>query len=96
MFTWIKNLFNKPDVSRPRSVDLINLHDYPRSKYSAYWEIFVNGSDKQGYFYRVRIMDVNSNKVLAEEVGEYQKRDQADTAAQTFVLNIIENYRRIA
>jgi len=40
----------------PRKIALINVADYPKSKYSAYWDISVNGDDDVGYFYNARIV----------------------------------------
>lgn len=34
---------------QPRKVALINVFDYPRSRYSAYWIITVTGDDAEGY-----------------------------------------------
>lgn len=50
---WFKKLFG---VKSKRSVDLINVHDYPREKYSAYWQIAVGGNDRDGYMFKAQIL----------------------------------------
>lgn len=81
-------------MKQPRKVALINVRDYPRDLYSAYWEIRVDGNDGDGYGYGVRLYDRQTNSVVEETEGAADTRDAADTAAQTWVLDRIEKYRR--
>lgn len=133
--------------TQPRKVALINVQDYPRSEYCAYWEIRVQGEDDIGYEYGARILsyepvkwsyqgkvtddypegaevvpmpvlldkdrkDPKAVKAFREEcmriskqnpvplyelagvVGAADTRDEADTMAQTYVLNKMKEYRR--
>lgn len=43
-------------MKQPRKVALINVADYPREKYSAYWQISVQGSDEEGYRWEARLL----------------------------------------
>jgi hypothetical protein len=94
----------------PSKVALINVHDYNRDQYSAYYEISVKGSDADGWHWRTRIYSrdqlaeadpddwVNSprrmNKVLEHAVDVCSTKDAADTAAQNWVKTHMEAYRR--
>lgn len=81
-------------MKQPRKVALVNVHDYPREKYSAYWEIRVLGSDEDGYEWGVRIYDRATCKVIDEALDVATTRDEADTAAQTWVIGRMTKYRR--
>lgn len=146
-------------MKQPRKVAKINVADYPRERYSAYWAIGVTGSDEEGYRWQARILsyapvawmhqgkrtterpDVPAPAFLSDahlaRQAQYEKmnstqqaaerarqdafraqcaaihaahpqaehlldealdvtttRDQADTAAQDWVLARIEKYRR--
>lgn len=85
----------KSDAKQPRKVSLINIHDYPKKLYSAFWEIRVTGGDSFGYEYGVRIHAYGDNsKILAEKVGAEMTRDAVDTAAQSWVLKEMKKYKR--
>jgi len=43
-------------MKQPRKVALINVADYPREKYSAYWQIAVTGSDDDGYLWKAQVV----------------------------------------
>lgn len=43
-------------MKQPRKVALINVADYPRDEYGAFWEIGVQGSDEEGYEWRARLV----------------------------------------
>lgn len=75
------------EVKQTRSVDLINIHDYPRARYNAYWEIRVDGADDVGYSWGVRLYDYNTHQVVDQVQGGTITRDEADTLAQQWVLN---------
>lgn len=144
-------------VKQPRKVALINVHDYPRSQFDAYWEISVDGDDRDGYHWHAKLIgydpvawDYQGNRtthrpeapfphypdptrisqadyfrmspeqqanvrnlqdkyratcaeiyeahpkavhLIDEAVGFAEARDDADTAAQTWVLNAMESRR---
>lgn len=42
-------------MKQPRKVALIDVRDFPRDKWSAYWTISVQGDDAQGYLWRAHI-----------------------------------------
>lgn len=46
-------------MKQARKVALINVHDYPKSLYSAHWHIVVLGDDKEGYTW---IAEIISNR----------------------------------
>lgn len=58
MFTWLKNLFTNPvefnvsaqdDKASSKDVTAPKVADYPKSKYSVYWEIINEESKEHGY-----------------------------------------------
>jgi len=78
--------------TKPR--DLISIHDYPRAKYSVYWEIRVGGSDDEGWRWGVRFYDYATSKVVKDAVDVTDKRGDAVIDAQKWVLANIETYHR--
>lgn len=46
----------KPPVKQPRKVALIDVRDCPRSEFSAYWQIGVDGNDDEGWQWRARLL----------------------------------------
>lgn len=81
-------------MKQPRKVALINVHDYSRERYSAYYEIRVLGDDAEGYEWGARIYDRATSALREETLGAEDSRDAADTAAQTWVKSRMEQYRR--
>lgn len=79
---------------KARKVALINVADYPRERYSAYWEIRVLGSDEESYEWGARIYDRGTSKLLEESLDAAETRDAADTAAQSWVLERMKKYKR--
>jgi hypothetical protein len=62
-------------MKQPRKVSLINVADYPRDLYSAYWIISVRGSDEDGYRWQANILSY-------EPTGwEYQGKVTAERPA---------------
>ena len=47
-------------ATQARKIALISVHDYPKDKYDAYWEIRVDGNDEDGYGYGVRLLAYSS------------------------------------
>jgi len=81
-------------LKTPRKVSLINVHDYDRTRYSAYYEIRVLGDELEGYLWGARIYDRASSALVEEDTGTVATRDQADTLAQRWVLKHMKKYRR--
>jgi hypothetical protein len=81
-------------MKQPRKVALVDVSQYPRERYSAYFEIQVMGDDGEGYEWSARIYDRATSKVMDESLGEAVSRDAADTAAQQWVIEHMKNYRR--
>lgn len=81
-------------IKQQRKVDLVNIHDYPKEQYCAYWQIGVDGDDDGGYIYRVLFFSFDNNDVLDDVSGPADTRDEADTLAQTYVLDNIGMYKR--
>jgi hypothetical protein len=86
-------------TKQPRHVALIDLADYPRAEYAAYWEIFVEETDAagDGYDWRARLYAYEGDgQVLAEHAGRAATRDEADTAAQSWVIQQMKGRKRPA
>jgi hypothetical protein len=79
-------------MKQARKVALINVHDYNRGTYSAYYEIRVMEGDKEGFAWGARIYDRATSKVLEETLDGTSTKDEADTAAQTWVKEHMEKY----
>jgi hypothetical protein len=150
-------MVNTQPVKQPRKIALINVADYPRDLFNAYWEISVDGNDEDGYHWHAKLIsykpiawDFDGNRtderpdvpeprypeapqirqaeyvrmsaeqqanvraiqdayrkrcaeiyeehpkpvtLIDEAVGFAEVRDDADTAAQTWVLSKIEDRR---
>ena len=72
-------------------ISLINVIDYPRDSYSAYWEIVIN---QDTFDWLAKIMSYADSKVVASHNGKAKDMDAARTASQQWVLSKIETYRR--
>lgn len=78
-------------MKQSRHVALINTADYPHDRYSAYWEIFV---DEVTFAWRARVYQRTGSELLAHQSGRGRDRDEADTAAQSWVLEEMKKHRR--
>jgi hypothetical protein len=88
-------------AKQPRKVALINVHDY--KDYSAYYEIrVIEAPEGEGFQWGVRVyarkqFDLVDGqrmcKVLHDVVDTAATRDEADTAAQTWVKKNMEQYK---
>ena len=81
-------------MKQDRKVALINVADYPKEEYFAYWEIRVDGDDENGYGYGVRIYHRDTGEVLQDIEGDAPTRDEVDALAQQWVLDRFELFRR--
>ena len=81
-------------IKQKRRVDLVNVADYPRDRYSAYWEAIVDGDDEEGYAFIVRIYDLASNAVVRQQVGDHPTRDECDTEWQQWVVAQMQDFKR--
>lgn len=70
---------------------LIDIRDYPRSKYSTYFEYFV---DRTTFAWLVRIIDVQTSKVLESKSGGADSYYKASGTAQREIKRAMEKYRR--
>lgn len=81
--------------SVPRKVALIDLSNYPKDQYFAYWEIRVlDITPEEGFMWGVRIYSRDTGELLDEVVDVAATRDEADTLAQTYVLNSMNKFKR--
>jgi hypothetical protein len=82
---------------QPRHVALIDLMDYPRKEFGAYWEIFIEDHDQagDGFDWQARLYAYTGG-MLAEKSGKAATRDEADTAAQTWVKKEMAKHKRPA
>jgi hypothetical protein len=93
-------------AKQPNKISLVNVHDYGKDTHSAYYEINVAGSDKDGWRWRTRIYSrkeldkdddgnvLAMNKVLEQAVDVCKTKDEADTAAQQWVIDHMKAYAR--
>jgi len=84
----------KPSVKVPKKVALINVADYPKKLYSAYWEIRVTSVGVEQYEYDVHIYKHAGGELVAEVSGAASTKDEADTEAQKWVLKQMKSYKR--
>ena len=72
-------------------MDVIAVKDYPRTQYSAYWEIAI---DQKTYTWVARIYSWDSGAVVAEQQGAAPGMEAARHASQTWVKQQMDNYAR--
>jgi len=78
-----------------KKLSLINVRDYPKEAYSAYWEIGVSGHAP--FHWVARFIDYATGAELdVAKGGPHATEDEARRESQTWVLERIENYRRRA
>ena len=75
-----------------KKLALINLHDYPRDRYSAYWEIGV--SNTAPFRWLARLISFDTHVELEVTAGVAESEDDARRKSQQWVLDHIEAYRR--
>ncbi|MEQ1771220.1 MAG: hypothetical protein ABL879_15420 [Devosia sp.] len=81
-----------PPVPSNKKLALINVHDYPRTRYSAYWEIGV--SNTAPFKWLARLISYDTHAELDVGVGEALSEEEARRMSQGWVLTYIEGYRR--
>lgn len=72
-------------------MDIIAVADYPRTKYSAYWEI---GIDGKTFKWTARLYDWGTGNVLVEQSAAAPSMAVARNASQTWVRDQIERFKR--
>ena len=99
MFDW---LFKKTPVVAPepelelspgKKLCLIDLRDYPGSRYSAYWEIGVLKLETRHWRWVAKIVDRQTGVVLDRAEGEAGDETEARRQSQTWVLGQMTVYR---
>lgn len=81
-----------PPIPPGKKLALISVHDYPRTRYSAYWEIGV--SNTAPYKWLARLISNDTHVELDVGVGEAESEEEARRASQGWVLTYIDGYRR--
>lgn len=71
----------------------ISVHDYPRTKYSAYWEYFTP-DDTTPIQWTVRFMSFDTHALLSEVKGESSDVQSARAACQAAVVAQMPGYLR--
>lgn len=71
---------------------LIDVRDYPKAQYTAFFEYFV---DRHTNTWRARVYDVETNVVLDEKFGRGANYYKAAAAAQRVIKDTMKNYRRV-
>jgi hypothetical protein len=74
-------------------MDVIRVKDYPRSKYTVYWEIGIN--DKTNGW-TARLYNWDTHQVVAMQQGAAPDMGTARQASQTWVKSQLSNYARPA
>jgi hypothetical protein len=72
-------------------MDVISVKDYPRSRYSAYWEIEVDAKTNK---WAARLYDYATNTVLVEQRGAATGMEAARHASQTWVKSQMDQHKR--
>ena len=79
---------------------IIDLHDYPRDKYTHYWEIQIHfggiTKGKEVWNWQVTLYPFNAadGKPVVHKGGPSSSEDSARFDSQSWVLENIENYVR--
>lgn len=81
-----------PPIPSGKKFAMISVHDYPRTRYSAYWEIGV--SNTSPYKWLARLISNDTHVELDVGVGEAASEEEARRLSQEWVLTYIESYRR--
>jgi hypothetical protein len=72
-------------------MDIIALSEYPREKYSAYWEIAI---DRATSMWSARIYDYATNTVMVAQTAVAPSYEVARSASQTWVKSQMELFAR--
>ena len=72
---------------------LLNIHEYKKDKYTAYFEIFYNEEDG-AFHYNVNFYDYATSKVVEKTEGKGSSLTEAKSAAQAWAIEQIEKFRR--
>ena len=71
----------------------INIHEYKKDKYTAYFEIFYN--EENGVFlYSVNFYDYATSKIVDKTEGKSSSLLDAKSAAQSWAVKQIEKFKR--
>jgi hypothetical protein len=73
-------------------MNLIDVKDYPKETYDAFWEIVINSDTLE---WEVRIMNRGPDtKVIASKKGKAKDMEVARLESQTWVKAQMENYKK--
>ena len=75
-----------------KKLAIIDLHDYPRARYSAYWEIGV--ANTTPFRWIARLISNDEHVELEVKAGAADSEEDARRQSQQWVLDHIEQYRR--
>lgn len=88
MFSVIRKM-----MSNKLAPKALSVRDFPRNRYSVYWEYFINDG-KKPVEWEVRFTDYTSGAVVEITKGASENTDQARLDAQDSVINAIEKFKR--
>ena len=102
MFDWLKKK-PAPEPEAPpvpvvkpgKKLSIVDIRDYPRSLYSAYWEYGVGAHKNGRWWWAIRMVDYQTGDYLNTAQGEAASENEARRQAQTWALEQIENFRRV-
>lgn len=105
MFEWLKKLLGiAPAPAAPAVVNVINVRDYPKTEYTAYWEIGIRRNADGSCTWIARILSrgapvgrfENDPFLLEQQKGEAKDEATARTNSQSWVKGQMHLYRRDA
>ena len=90
MFKWLRNYRS---YRKSGKKFLIDFRDYPKSKYTAFWEIHINAKNLA---WQVIFFEYGTSKILLTETGQAEKdENEARVQTQRFVKKAMKQFKRI-
>jgi hypothetical protein len=80
-------------MKRAKKHSAINIFDYPRNNYSAFWEYVVSEAPNGKTKWTLRVMSYDNSRVLESYDGAGESENDARAQAQAKVASVIEKYR---
>ena len=90
MFKWLRNYRN---YRRSGKKFVVDVSDYPKSKYKAFWEIHINA---ENLAWEVVFYEYGTSNKLLSEIGQAEKdENEARVQSQRFVKKTMKQFKRI-
>lgn len=71
----------------------LNIHNYKKDKYSAYFEIFID-EHSDGFRYKVNVYDYDTSNIVLKTEALCESSIAAKHCAQSWVFDNSEKFRR--